>query len=628
MEARELSLLSHFQSSRNQEETAQQINQISNVLSAQYPALATLLPQSKPTQNELRQRVFTDLETRWRILRIPAHSPSDFALAHKTHTDEKQNLETERIRRVNKIVQMARNSRNDPTLNAEDLGYSAHRIPFIPSRFFSIKGEEGSTYGIYPDTGQRTISPLLYPDKITEDLISNSFIYLPSRNYLDLVATIKQLFLRGQALGFSRENYSTAFKLIIRKFFTEFGNIIASTTEPSAVFSGLITISKSYDVEQKLTNTLKNFKRKKSQSFPEFATLIFNLTSRLVELIFLSFNDQMVKSFTEERLIEHVKYFVNTDVFSVLENYKKSSIDGKYHSWEGITQEVFKIEVFLKTRIQEREIPDSFFQAVTTDRTCDTSLMLQTLQLTSPSTFNNPLRPTTPPPPPHSPRARTPSPNIRPHPGQRSQPHPGASSAPFSRSRPERGFQSAGPSRSRQPGRFSPARQHRQRSSSHPGERAGRTPSHPGERAGRTPSQGPHSSRAATPNNRPRTPPPWSKAPNRDRYTSPAQHSTAQHSTAQGRPRSRPTSRDSRSNSRDSTRSPHPTQRTRSPSPFNNRSYGSQSTEPAINPRKTCPYCLGGNCPVASCYQYSREEMSSYPCRLCSALHRSKACKN
>ena len=130
-------------------------------------------------------------------------------------------------------------------------------------------------------------------------MISSCFIYLPSCNFLDLTSTIFALFKKGPTLGFSRVNYASSFKLLIRKYFIEYSNIISSTDDPNVVFQGLLTICKSYNVEGKLTEALQVFKRKAGQSFPEFSTLLYNLVYRIVQLVFLSFTNPQVHNWHE-----------------------------------------------------------------------------------------------------------------------------------------------------------------------------------------------------------------------------------------------------------------------------------------------------------------------------------------
>ena len=393
MDVKELSLLSHFNSAKNIEETNDKINQLSNVVGAQYPHLQNLLPRPQKTQQQLRNQVYKDLEYKWTNLRIPTQTAATFVQAHKVFNDQQVELETARLRRVNQIVIQARANQNNPGLSAEDLGYSNQRQPVQPARHYTVKDTDGCLYGILPDTGGRSAYPLVFNDKITEELINTCFIFLPSSNFLDLVNTIYALFKRGPLLGFSRANYSTSFKVIIRKFFSEYHNIVSVTDDPDTVFQGLLTICKSYDIESKLTEALRLFKRKVGQSFPEFGTLLYNIVSRIVSLVFLSFTEIQVQNFSEERLLENIRFFVSSEVYTVLDSYIKSSTSNKYHSWFSVCEEIYKIESFMKVRIIERNMPQSLYLAVTTDRTRDPTMLFQALTLQNarpPSRPNSP----------------------------------------------------------------------------------------------------------------------------------------------------------------------------------------------------------------------------------------------
>ena len=590
MDPRELSLLSHFTACKNNEETNEQISQLSQIIATTNPQVATLLPQPKPTQQQLRDRVFTNLRTEWTMLKIPTHTASDYALAHKTYSDEQAALETARIRRVMQVVNQARIAQQNPNLIAEDLGYSSHRQPFVPARHYTVKGSQGALFGILPDTGRPSEYPLLYNEKVTLESISDSFIYLPSCPYLDLTRTISALFTKGTTLGYSRDNYGTCFKLVISKFFSDYANIIATTSDPHEVFEGIITIAKSYDVEGKLTDTLKTFKRKSNQSFPEFSTLLFNLVSRIVQLVFLSFTSAQVQAFCEERLIEHIRHFVSADVHTVLDSYIKASTDGKFHSWAGITSEVYKIETFLKVRISERPLPDTLYKCITTDRTRDSTMMFQAMSLMHPRPHST-SRPSSPQP--DKSRARSPSPGLRP-PGNTTQRHPASHTTPFSRP-PQGSNQYRTGQQSRSPA--GPNSSQRGRSPARPDSiQRGYSPARPNPRQrNQSPGTRPNSSPAG-----PRTGNPVNTRPN-----SP---------TSQGhisRPRSRPTS-------------PHsqPThQRPRSRSQSN-------PTSPSRYQNRVCPFCHGNSCAVANCSTYKREDLAPYPCRLCAGLHWTRACKS
>ena len=654
-------LLASYLTNQQSEKQNKTIRLLHDVLKGNKPS-SDLNKNLELSITELKDLQLSEIKLLWAETTFPKQDVAHMIKVHNTFVNEAIEIENKRISDQAEHIRSEKILQRPTDVNAESLGISMSRRPLkkLPATHYTA--ENGASYGIDPQSGNRREYPLLYDSPITSlNEVNDILVYLPNSKLVDFRPSLENIIHRGRLLGFGERHYFTTFKLFVHEHFLQYATVLTGLTA-NEIFENLLVIFRSHDVATILKNSLRKFARQSTQSFTEYATILQSMAARTVAETHLQLSQTEAVEFSKDKILDYLTHFTSADCKKLFEHQRAIALrsDPQYYSYEGAVITLFKIETFVKPNPATYMIPTELYTSLTSDNSLTNSVMLQALQLSqlsqtsTPETTNDPSVFQT------QTKPRSPSPHNTAQNYQQKQNNfqrskPASSNRPLFRQgrspSPHKDDQHranpnyvspqrpnfSGESRSNLPSRqYGPPNQlFRRNSQDRPGPQnrssSGERSAY-GQNKSRSPSRQFHQQSQgqtrADSREKPRTlsrdkSDQYNLQQSRDRPRSSSRDRQAQHDTRRPRDRQRSSSMGRQGRSASQGRG-----QDRSTSRGRDQYQDQrQQRSPSAGRRRYCPFCGKATCSPGVCNVFQKHELSYYPCNICprDLYHRTNA---